>query len=260
MADTMKVIIDAGHGGPEPGATYFGRQEKTDNLNLALAVGSILAQHGVDVVYTRVTDTFNTPFEKAQIANRSGADYFVSLHRNAMPVPGTASGAETLVYADDGSPALMARNINSALESVGFTNLGVIERPGLVVLRRTQMPAVLVETGFIDNEADNQFFDQNFQAIAQAIADGILKTIEEEQKAQPEYYQIQTGVFANRQAAEAQLNRLLSQGFPAFLIHDDNVYKVRVGAFLNLDNAARMEQQLKNSGYNTFLVRENGVY
>lgn len=259
MAETMKVILDAGHGGAEPGATYFGRQEKTDNLNLTLAVGNILTKNGIDVVYTRVSDTYNTPFEKAQIANRSGADYFVSIHRNAMPVPGTASGAETLVYENTGVPALMAENINSALASAGFVNLGVIERPGLVVLRRTQMPAVLVEAGFIDNEADNRTFDQNFQAIAQAIADGILKTIREEEASRPEYYQIQTGVYQSRQAASQQANQLLSQGYPSFIIHDNGNYKVRVGAFLNMDNAVRMEQQLKNAGYNTFMVRETGV-
>ena len=83
MAETVKVILDAGHGGPEPGATYYGRQEKTDTLKLTLAVGNILAQNGIDVVYTRVTDVFNTPYEKAQIANRSGADYFVSIDRKS---------------------------------------------------------------------------------------------------------------------------------------------------------------------------------
>lgn len=255
----MKVILDAGHGGSDPGATYYGRQEKTDNLNLALAVGSILAKNGVDVVYTRVSDTYNTPFEKARMGNRSGADYFVSIHRNAMPVPGTGSGVETLVYADSGVPALLARNINSALERTGYANLGVNERPGLVVLRRTQMPAVLVEAGFLDNEADNRLFDQNFNAIAQAIADGILTTIRQEEQSRPEYYQVQTGIYQNRQTADQQLNMLLSQGFPAFMIHDNGLYKVRVGAFLSLDHAAQMEQRLKNYGYNTFLVREPAV-
>lgn len=260
MAETVKVIIDPGHGGVEPGATYLGRQEKNDTLSLALAVGNILAQHGIDVVYTRVSDVYNTPYEKAQIANRSGADYFVSIHRNAMPVPGSASGAETLVYEDSGVPALLARNINSALESAGFANLGVIERPGLVVLRRTDMPAVLVEAGFIDNDGDNLFFDQHFNAIAQAIADGILKTIETEQRTCPEYYQVQTGAFQNLQAAQRQLNLLLSRGYPSFIVHSDGLHKVRTGAFLNLDNAARMEQELKNSGFTTLIVHESDVY
>lgn len=259
MAETMKVIIDAGHGGSDPGATFYGRQEKIDTLKLALAVGSILSQHGVDVVYTRVNDTYNTPFEKAEMGNHSGADYFISIHRNAMPIPGTASGVETLVYENSGVPALLAQNINSALSATGFANLGINERPGLVVLRRTEMPAVLVEAGFIDNEADNRLFDQNFPTIAQAIANGILTTIRQEEQSRPEYYQIQTGVYQNQQAAQQQTNQLTAQGFPAFMIYDNGVFKVRVGAFLNLDNAVRMEQELKNNGYNTFLVREMRV-
>lgn len=255
MAERKRVIIDAGHGGDQdPGAVYYGRREKDDALNLALAVGEILSQDGVDVVYTRVDDTYDTPFEKASIANRSGADYFVSIHRNAMPTPGTASGSETLVYENTGVPALMAENINSELEKVGFANLGVIERPGLVVLRRTEMPAVLVEAGFIDNEADNVFFDRNFEAIAEAIAQGILNTIEEEQEARPLYYQIQVGAYQNQALAERQAGRLEAQGFPAFIVYEDGLYKVRVGAFLNLDNAAQMERNLRDYGYNTFMV------
>ena len=248
MAETMKVIIDAGHGGADPGATYYGRQEKIDNLKLALAVGAILSRQGVDVVYTRVNDTYNTPFEKAQMGNHSGADYFISIHRNAMPVPGTASGVETLVYENSGVPALLAQNINSALSDTGFTNLGINERPGLVVLRRTEMPAVLVEAGFIDNEADNRLFDQSFPAIAQAIANGILTTIRQEEQSHPEYYQVQTGVYQNQQTAQQQVNQLTTQGFPAFMICDDGVNRYLL-----------MEQQLKNNGYNTFLVREMGV-
>lgn len=259
MADRKKVILDAGHGGSDPGATYYGRQEKTDNLNLALAAGNLLSQQGVDVVYTRVNDMYQTPFEKAQIANNSGADYFVSIHRNAMPTPNTASGAETLVYADSDVPALLARNVNSALEEVGFANLGVIERPGLIVLRKTQMPAALLEVGFIDNEGDNRFFDENFDAIAQAVASGILNTIYQEETAVPEYYQVQTGIYQNQDLARQQLAQLESQGFPAFIIFDNGYYKVRVGAFLNMDYAAQMEQRLRDYGYNTFMVREKAV-
>lgn len=259
MAERKKVILDAGHGGWDPGATYFGRQEKNDNLNLALAVGAILSQEGVDVVYTRTTDVYQTPFEKAEMGNQSGADYFLSIHRNAMPVPATASGAETLVYENSGVPALMAENINAALQEVGFTNLGVIERPGLVVLRRTRIPSALVEVGFIDNEADNQFFDRNFEAIAQAIAHGILVTMEQEAQARPEYYQIQTGAYQNQNLATQMLNQLKAQGFPAFLIYDDGLYKVRVGAFLNMDYAVQMERRLRQYGYNTFMVKEREV-
>ena len=115
-----KVIIDAGHGGVEPGAVYEGRKEKDDTLQLAFDLGSALEQRGIQVEYTRVSDVYDTPYEKAAIANASDADLFVSIHRNAMPVPGTASGIETLVYSDTGVPAMLARNINEELAAVGI--------------------------------------------------------------------------------------------------------------------------------------------
>lgn len=259
MAENWKVVIDAGHGGSDPGATYYGRQEKDDTLRLALAVGRVLAQNGVNVAYTRINDVYDTPFEKAEMANNSDADFLVSIHRNAMPVPNTASGVETLVYRNEGLPSTMAENINSALQEVGFTNLGIVERPGLVILRRTKMPAVLVEAGFIDNEADNSFFDRNFQAIAEAIAHGILVTLEEASKT-PMYYMVQTGAYRVKGLAEQMLNQLKSQDFPAFLIYEDGYYKVKVGAFQNLENAVKMEQRLRDYGYNTFITRTAAQY
>jgi len=260
MADIKRVIIDAGHGGEEPGAMFNGRREKDDALRLALAIGQILENNGVDVVYTRTTDVFDTPLEKAQIANRSGADYFVSIHRNAMPVPGTGSGATVLVYENAGVPAMLAENIQRNLVQTGFNDLGIQERPGLIVLRRTQMPAVLVEAGFIDNPEDNRFFDENFDAIAQAIADGILETIRQQEEQRPEYYQVQVGAFRTRMPADRLVNELQAKGLPVFVVYDDGLYKVRVGAFLNMDYAVRMERTLRNLGYPTVLVRERAIY
>ena len=88
----------------------MGRLEKNDNLRLALAVGELLTASGVDVMYTRLDDTYQTPYEKAEIGNRSGADYFISFHRNAMPVPQTASGAQVLIYENGGTAEDMARD------------------------------------------------------------------------------------------------------------------------------------------------------
>ena len=171
------VIVDAGHGGSDPGAVYKGRQEKDDTLDLTLAVGDILKKNGIDVYYTRTTDEYETPFKKATDANNSGADLFVSIHRNSSENPNQYSGVETLVYSDTGLKAEVARNINNQLEDAGFKNLGVDERKNLVVLKRTKMPAVLVEAGFINNDKDNYLFDEEFDSIAQAIADGILESI-----------------------------------------------------------------------------------
>lgn len=171
------VVLDAGHGGTDPGATYKGRQEKDDALRLTKAVGRILQNNGINVIYTRSSDIYETPFQKATKANNANADFFVSIHRNSSERDNQYEGVETLVYNDDGIKAVMARNINTELEKVGFKNLGVDERPNLVVLKRTKMPAVLVEVGFINNDKDNELFDTHFQHIAQAIADGILKSL-----------------------------------------------------------------------------------
>lgn len=176
MAD-YRIALDAGHGGSDPGAVYKGRQEKDDTLDLTLAVGDILKKNGIDVYYTRTTDEYETPFKKATDANNSGADLFVSIHRNSSENPNQYSGVETLVYSDTGLKAEVARNINNQLEEAGFKNLGVDERKNLVVLKRTKMPAVLVEAGFINNDKDNYLFDEEFDSIAQAIADGILESI-----------------------------------------------------------------------------------
>lgn len=248
------VIIDAGHGGPDYGATYEGRKEKDDNLKLALAVGKILEDNCVNVEYTRTSDVYNTPYEKAVMGNNSGADFFVSLHRNAVPTPNTSSGVETLVYDDNGLKARMARNINSELSQLGFINRGVIERPNLVVLRRTQMPAVLVEAGFIDNESDNELFDEKFDQIAQAIADGILETIGVQCEQNPQLYRVQVGSFRRRENADALLNELKSKGYPAFIVMDNGLYKVQSGAFAMLDNAVKMEERLRQDGYNTVIT------
>ncbi|MCD8023267.1 MAG: N-acetylmuramoyl-L-alanine amidase [Lachnospiraceae bacterium] len=173
-------MLDAGHGGAEPGAVLDGRQEKDDNLRVVLAVGEILENNGVEVAYTRTEDVYDTPLQKAQIANEEGGDFFVSIHRNSSPEVDQYSGVETLVYDLSPDKVALTEAINAELEEVGFRNLGVKERTDLIVLKRTQMPAVLVEVGFLNTEADNVLFDEQFTAIAEAIAGGILSTLEEE--------------------------------------------------------------------------------
>lgn len=248
------VVIDAGHGGSDPGASYMGRQEKNDNLALALEVGEILEKNGVDVRYTRTDDVYNTPFEKAMMGNNAGADLFISIHRDSGNIPNTASGVSTLVYNDEGIKSTLARNINQNLGKVGYKVNGVVERPNLVVLKRTKMPAVLVETGFINNNYDNSLFDEKFDETAKAIADGILSTLnitpEENHK---RLFRVQTGAFSNEENARALLEMLKKQGYPAFIVMENGLYKVQVGAYSNLDNAVTMENKLRSEGYDTFI-------
>ena len=299
MAENRKVIIDAGHGGQEPGAVYEGRQEKEDALQLAFDVGNALERRGISVSYTRVSDVYDSPYEKAAMANASDADIFLSIHRNAMPVPGTASGVENLVYEDSGTAGALGRNIGEALAEAGWTYLGVKERPGLVVLRNTKIPAVLVEVGFINNEKDNEFLDANMAATADAIADGVLKTFREldeaekagrpaeetgqpggetsrpaeetgrpggetsrpagERKPSSDLYVVQTGVYRQRKNAEAELLELRELGCPAYLTAKNGLFYVQAGAFRNLDNAVRMEQSLRRLGYGTVILTASGT-
>jgi N-acetylmuramoyl-L-alanine amidase len=251
-----KIMIDAGHGGSDPGAVYNGRQEKDDTLALAMRVGGYLKNAGFSVDYTRTTDVYDTPFEKATKGNEAGANLFVSIHRNSSPSANSYDGVQTLVYNDSGLKGQLARNINANLEALGFRNLGVVERPNLVVLRRTKMPAVLVEVGFLNSDSDNLLFDENIDRIGEAIADGIIDTL----GSQGIYgnggmnYSVQVGAFRNRNLAVNLVYELRNQGFQANLIFDNGLFKVRIGEFANLDDAIGLEQQLRMMGYNTFIV------
>lgn len=97
------IMLDAGHGGQDPGAVYKGRQEKDDNLKLALAVGKILENNGINVLYTRTTDVYQTPFEKAQLANQAKVDYFISFHRNSSSGEDKYTGVEDSGYDKSGT-------------------------------------------------------------------------------------------------------------------------------------------------------------
>ena len=217
-------------------------------------MGKILEDNGIDVVYTRTTDIYQTPFEKAKIANEAGADYFISFHRNSSPEENQYQGVEVLVYDKSGIKYDMAQNIVGALGELGFKELGVNARPGLVVLRKTRMPALLVETGFLNSDEDNKLYDEKQKEIAEAIATSILGTLNDETIEQPLYYRVQTGVFRRRENAARMLYQLTDQGFPAFILRENDLYKVQVGAYMQLGNAVNMEQRLRDSGYSTVIV------
>ena len=249
------IMLDAGHGGRDPGAVYNGRQEKDDSLALTLAVGELLQERGVDVLYTRTTDVYESPYQKAMEANAAGADFFISIHRNSSPEANTYSGVESLVYNKSGIKLEMAENINEQLEAVGFVNLGVKERPGLVVLRRTRMPAVLVEVGFINSDTDNMLFDNNFNDIALGIAEGILDTLQMNGDVPtPSSYTVQAGAFRNGAYADRLQQELLEQDFPAVTSQNNGLYRVTVGTYPTLDEAAAVERRLKQAGYQTVIV------
>ena len=247
------IMLDAGHGGYDSGAVYGDRYEKNDTLSLGLAGGTILENNGVDVLYTRTTDVYQSPNEKAGIANRSDADYFISIHRNSSPDPNTYSGGETLVYRDSGIPAVFAQNINNELARIGFANLGTEERPNLAVLRGTRMPAALVEVGFINTDQDNQIFDLKFPEMAQAIANGIMQTVQGADVTANEavVYRIEMGMFRHKKNAETLAANLQEDGISCYIEPQGSYFIVCHGAFADKESAGEMEEKLFLAGYET---------
>lgn len=260
------IMLDAGHGGQDPGAVYNERQEKDDALNLTLAIGEILQNNGINIEYTRTTDVYLTPIARAREANNAEVDLFISIHRNSFPRDNEVSGVETLVYNLSGLKLEIAEEINQQLEAEGFVNLGVKARPNLVVLKRTKMPAILAEVGFINADTDNELFDASFSAIAQAIAFAILDVLEENDLISPNNdssdtpdtsaptYYIQVGAFRNRNYANRLLNELLEMDFPAYIDNSGEFYRVGVGGYQTLTEAAAIERRLKQEGYQTIII------
>ncbi len=181
----MKIFIDPGHGGPDPGATGNGVTEEYVNLNVSLELANLLRNAGYDVMIYRTTSDENVLQNKnadlrnrAQMANNWGADYFISIHTNSSTNP-NAQGVEAYVYRLGGTSERLAQSIvDSVSDTLGSVNRGVMQA-NFAVLRRTNMPAVLVELGYLTNatEALNLNSPAWQRAVAGAIFDGIVEAV-----------------------------------------------------------------------------------
>lgn len=238
-ADKFVLVIDAGHGGKDPGAKGKIINEKEINLNVALKFGKLVqANHpDVRVIYTRSTDKFIELDERAAIANRNKADLFISIHTNSVAKGNSAHGTETytlgLARTEENLAVAMRENSAILLEddyqqryegfdpnssesyiifefiqnkhveqSIGlaseiqksFTTLGREDRgvrqAGFLVLRKTSMPSVLIEVGFISNSSEERFLasadgqTQLARSISNAF-DAYKKSIDNRQGALP---------------------------------------------------------------------------
>lgn len=203
---TFTVVIDAGHGGKDPGARGARVNEKDINLSVALKLGKLIEAKNDDVhvIYTRKTDRFIELDERANIANRNKADLFISIHTNAVKRGSTVQGTETytlgLARSNENLEVAMSENSAILLEDnyeqryEGFDpnstesyiifefmqnkhmeqsislaseiqrSFGACKRvdrgvrqAGFLVLRKTSMPSVLVELGYISNRQEEQF-------------------------------------------------------------------------------------------------------
>ena len=170
------VIIDPGHGGPDPGAIGIdGLQEKGIVLDIGQKVAAILEQQGIQAVITRPDDRDLDLEPRVQLAERLNATVFVSIHANSINLSRQdISGLETYYYQ---SGLNLARTIHqSVIEGTGIQDRGV-RSARFYVLRKTSMPSVLVEVGFVTGRDDAaKLSDANYRSqMASAIARGILR-------------------------------------------------------------------------------------
>lgn len=175
----MKKIIadvDFGHGGTDPGACSYGAKEAEQVLSLKSYLDKSAARYPLlELRYTRATDTFISLADRVKHANKIPADILVSIHMNSFK-NNSASGVETWIdYGSTKSPEV-AKKIHENLVKVFTVNRGVkvcASNCRFYVLRYSNMAACLVELGFISNENDLSIFNNNKQAIADSIIDGI---------------------------------------------------------------------------------------
>ena len=180
----IKIFIDQGHNpeGVNAGAEGFGYREQDINYAVGTRLAQLLREDGRFEVKTSrnsPTDSLGTSnatslAARVNAANEWGADYFISIHANASTNP-TINGTEVYVYRQPSTAANLARAVLTGIVNrMGTKDNGVRVNPALYVLRRTTMPAILVELGYITNAQDVQKMTEDPWGFAQGIYNGIL--------------------------------------------------------------------------------------
>ncbi len=165
----MRIYLDPGHGGSDPGAVSKIR-EADHTLAYALELGRVLTRLGLQVAYSRTTDTFVSLSDRGKMANQAAADYFIGIHFNA----GGGVGIETFALSPGGNAEKLAIPVQGSLVShTRMANRGV-KFANFQVLRDTKMPAILIEGGFVDSEdADKIKTEANKQNFVRGVSKGL---------------------------------------------------------------------------------------
>lgn len=226
------VVIDAGHGGTDPGAVGNGLQEKNICLNRAVRLRNYLESQyvGVRVRMTRETDIFVPIGTRARFSNGHGADVFISLHVNAAEAT-SARGFETFIHA---SRSAGATRLQQAIHSRVAGELRDTPNRGMKtanfqVLRETNAPAILMEEAFISNSQDAALLRNEARAerYVQLMGDGIAAFLGLQRGSNPQpappaggdvTFRVVTGSFQSRDFAEARVEQLRRLGFESFIV------------------------------------------
>lgn len=207
----MLIVLDAGHGGKDPGAAANGLLEKNITLKLALKTGAYLkTNYNCNVIYTREKDIFLSLSERANIANRTKADLFCSFHINSFG--STSKGFETYRYPGTKGKTLelqkdVHEEVMKVLNVYNITDRGMKQKD-FAVVRETSMSALLTETLFISNPNEAKLLKSEsfLNKVAEAHSVGLAKTAGLNRKSsnkQPEKkHYLTTGTFKNKAEAE----------------------------------------------------------
>ena len=180
----IKIYIDQGHNpkNPNAGAEGNGLREQDIVFAVGIRLAELLRSNpnfevrlSRPTADTQIGSSNSTSLRlRVEDANSWGADWFLSLHTNAATQP-SATGSEAFVYSKPSAAAELAEDILQSMSNyTGLRNRGVFSRTGLYVLRRTQMPAILLELGFITNANDAALMSEQPELFARGIYEGIL--------------------------------------------------------------------------------------
>ena len=217
------VFLSAGHGGSDPGAVANGLYEETINLNTLLACKEVLERHGVPVVCSRTTDENDPVQEEVTEANNAKSGIAVSFHANA----GGGDGFEAYYYTTNNKGKRLAELCEKHVKALGQNSRGVKSGNHLYFVKRTTMPAVLVESFFVDNAVDKCIGDtvDEQRAFGVAYAKAILeylgityKTSITPAKKGP-IYRVQVGAFSIKANAENIQKKLKALGYDAIIVN-----------------------------------------
>lgn len=234
----VKIYLDPGHGGSDPGAVGNGLREKDLTLKISLKIRDMLIKEydDISVRMSRTGDSFPTLSQRTSDANKWGADYFLSVHINA----GGGFGFESFVYPGSSAKSKTYQNIVHAeiMKLIGIKDRGKKQK-NLHVVRETNMPAILTECGFIDSTSDaNKMKDNSWlDKVARGHANGIASAF---------------GLKKNPGAS----SKVTTKTTTAATTNSKALYRVQVGAFSDKKNADKLANELKSKGYSVIVKLE----
>lgn len=181
------IVVDAGHGGSDEGtSSAYGHHEKDYNLLVLKELKQMLDKTDIKVYYTRLSDKKITKPARTDLANKLRADLFISIHCNSEDGDGSAYGVETLyskrkpLNSRLDNKKLSRILLNNVAEEIGNKKRGVIRREGLYLMHHSEVPASIIEIGYMSNKSDLKYIlkKSGREKVAKGIYKGIMEALE----------------------------------------------------------------------------------